>query len=261
MFSVGLAEDVASSITDQNYRDSEECECLSCIEIENNTSCAHPNLCVKRANEMLDTIPEKWDPRHAKERETLTGPQEEETGESPSNLFDKRMETSGPVANIFRIFTTGTSSNKTYKPPIQRLELDQRTVMVDGLKLLPQGGRSEETMTVGVSFTDHHNLDCGAKWISLQNSARASKYLISILLASMRNGISNPLTIHARSGETIALLKNDLPSYEDTGYIGKKNGGILRTLVGRLRMHSGLVRLVDSTEDQQSKEDDLQLRL
>ena len=78
----------------------------------------HPHLCMIRAGEMLDTLPEKWDPRAKQPDDRLTQAIQPayrpET--SPGIPFETCLTSDSKVADIFRIFATGKVCNQLYLP-------------------------------------------------------------------------------------------------------------------------------------------------
>lgn len=105
---------LASAINNPLHKDSTECECQDCNKIEEESGCAHPNLCTKRAGSMLDTLSEKWDPRKNIDKDQ---PDVEEGGETPEGAlkdFNPNLTTKEYIADAFRIFTSGAKCNKLY---------------------------------------------------------------------------------------------------------------------------------------------------
>ncbi|PBK59856.1 hypothetical protein ARMSODRAFT_991040 [Armillaria solidipes] len=107
----GDAQDIAEFLEDPNHEGSNDCECYICDTFRENIGCETPQKCMKRVNELLDMLPPKWDPRQLQPQDF-----EEETAEEDGEehwKFDKTLTTSGPLANIFRIFTEGDVCNET----------------------------------------------------------------------------------------------------------------------------------------------------
>jgi len=50
---VGEAEQLASYLYTPRHQNTSECECQSCLEIEEETRCRNPNTCFKKAEELL----------------------------------------------------------------------------------------------------------------------------------------------------------------------------------------------------------------
>lgn len=115
--SVGDAEGLSIVLENASHIESDECVCSSCMELENEMGCQHPHSCASRLKGMLDTLPEKWDPRvpHPDDSRTITGTQERERDLSSSMTFKTRLALDGTIADIFRIFTSGSIHNNLYK--------------------------------------------------------------------------------------------------------------------------------------------------
>ncbi|KAJ7673855.1 hypothetical protein DFH06DRAFT_934015, partial [Mycena polygramma] len=92
------------------HQPTEDCACDNCEEMRESYGCVDPHSCYSRARELLDELPFKWDPRR-------TQPEDYEVQEDNNAdddgwiVFDKSVTTSGPLANIFRIFTEGDVTN------------------------------------------------------------------------------------------------------------------------------------------------------
>ncbi|KAJ7631437.1 hypothetical protein DFH06DRAFT_937079, partial [Mycena polygramma] len=93
------------------HTDRTDCRCASCQMTRATTQCRHPNLCYKKAHELLNTLEDKWDPRcmqpeDFEEYHTLRERDETEGVEE----FDVTVATDGELADVFRIFTEGNST-------------------------------------------------------------------------------------------------------------------------------------------------------
>lgn len=70
MMKVGDAERITLLLTETGHIELDKCMCLSCMKMENESNCMHPHSCSCRAKEMIDTLPEKWDPRAPQPNDT-----------------------------------------------------------------------------------------------------------------------------------------------------------------------------------------------
>ncbi|THU83636.1 hypothetical protein K435DRAFT_601877, partial [Dendrothele bispora CBS 962.96] len=101
---VGDAEDLAAVLPVVIIRGSDYCECQDCTELRQDVKCEHPHSCMLRAQELLDTLPEKWDPRaeqpedHEYDLDNLQKERDEEN-------FNYHLSTTGNISDVFRIFT------------------------------------------------------------------------------------------------------------------------------------------------------------
>ncbi|THU98758.1 hypothetical protein K435DRAFT_617370, partial [Dendrothele bispora CBS 962.96] len=117
---VGEAEDLAAPLIRVNgiqlqHRFNGQCECRDCIEIQELTECEHPHHCMLRAQELLDTLPPKWDPR-AEQPADYEGNFTNFSVSQEENIFDYRLTTAGDLSDLFRVFTDKdhTPANETF---------------------------------------------------------------------------------------------------------------------------------------------------
>ncbi|THU86570.1 hypothetical protein K435DRAFT_613258, partial [Dendrothele bispora CBS 962.96] len=106
---VGEAEDLAAPLIRVNeaqlqHRSNNQCECRDCIEIQEITDCEHPHHCMLRAQELLDTLPPKWDPR-AEQPADYESSFTSSSGLQGEDIFDYRLTTAGNLSDLFRVFT------------------------------------------------------------------------------------------------------------------------------------------------------------
>jgi hypothetical protein len=88
-----------------------DCSCASCRVSREITKCRHPNECYVKAQELLNSLENKWDPR-------LMQPEDYEEYQTPAQRedpdtaeFDSRITTDGTLADDFRIFTQGYANS------------------------------------------------------------------------------------------------------------------------------------------------------
>ncbi|KNZ74043.1 hypothetical protein J132_08353 [Termitomyces sp. J132] len=82
-------------------------------------------------------------------------------------------------------------------------------------------------------------------WVGKENDPKRGSDLLAILLTSIKAGTRTPLIINTRAGDVIASLTDELKEKEDSGFVNSTNSGLLRTVVGRLRMHAAPVSFMD----------------
>lgn len=245
---VGDAEKLGEKITCATHRDSDECECEDCIELEISVGCMHPSSCVTRARDMLGTLPAKWDPRATQPDDRLEATHDEipEAVQNLGVVFDARLATEGPLADIFRIFTTGPTYSSVYIPEVHNNENELRTAFIKSKN------KFDETLGTiqvgaGVAFSEREDLNCEGKWYDNRLEQRGG-VLLATILASMKSGTKAPLILNIRSQQDMAELTEDLHEKEDRGFLGVRNAGLLRTALGRLRMHRSPIIFQDIKE-------------
>jgi ribonuclease HI len=123
---------LARKIAAPNHRNALDCSCATCQMSREITGCQHPNECYIKAQELLNSLENKWDPRvvQPEDYEEYQTPSE---GDDPNVAeFDARITTDGTLADTFRIFTRGYMNNTHTAPdtrfaPNQGLEVEVYT--------------------------------------------------------------------------------------------------------------------------------------
>ncbi|THU86863.1 hypothetical protein K435DRAFT_682856 [Dendrothele bispora CBS 962.96] len=106
---VGGAEDLAAALITiegrlNTHTSNDSCKCGGCTELRQNTGCEHPHTCMLLAQELLDTLPEKWDPR-AEQPEDQEYNLDNLQKEKDEEIFNYHLTTAGNISDIFRVFT------------------------------------------------------------------------------------------------------------------------------------------------------------
>ncbi|KAF8160577.1 hypothetical protein K438DRAFT_1479563, partial [Mycena galopus ATCC 62051] len=103
---VGDAEKIALGKRVHAHQNNANCNCDNCEACRDELGCADPNGCYKRAEQLLDQLPCKWDPRK-RQPEDYELPEDNEADDNGWIVFDRRVTVTGNLAEIFRIFTEG----------------------------------------------------------------------------------------------------------------------------------------------------------
>lgn len=160
-------------------------------------------------------------------------------GETLEIKFNAHLTTEGTMADLFRVFTTGPAYNKVYIPD---LDEDNPLLMIAYI-----GGKSKPVregcmISAGVSFEGWNQLNASEMWLGNVNEPKGGSVLLAILIASLKT----------RSEEIITYLTSSLSDGEDSGFINSNNSGLLRTVIGRLRMCASPTYFVDLADTQES---------
>ncbi|OSC96466.1 hypothetical protein PYCCODRAFT_1350802, partial [Trametes coccinea BRFM310] len=107
---VGDFEEFAAERDDPSHDRNSRCECDRCTSLRLENGCVDPDACYRRAEEFLNTLPQKWDPRgeHPEDHEsalTTRAVELYEHTEGRVEIFDRRVTTHGTVGDAFRLFT------------------------------------------------------------------------------------------------------------------------------------------------------------
>ncbi|KAJ3832003.1 hypothetical protein F5878DRAFT_548785, partial [Lentinula raphanica] len=111
VITVGDIETQAQKIRTPRHGRRRNCRCTACETARNECHCEAPYRCFSKANELLRTLPEKWNP-------TSDLPEDHEPHElQPPEIeggitFDHRITVHGSLADAFRIFTQGNTINR-----------------------------------------------------------------------------------------------------------------------------------------------------
>ncbi|KAJ3773360.1 hypothetical protein FB446DRAFT_837179, partial [Lentinula raphanica] len=111
---VGDLETEAQKICTARHSRRRNCRCVECVA-DRARRCNSPFKCYTRANEILRTLPPKWNPA-TEQPEELRG--ELDGHQEDGATFDNRITVEGTLADAFRIFTEGTTTNAL--PDIQQ---------------------------------------------------------------------------------------------------------------------------------------------
>lgn len=102
---VGQAVTEAAYLDDVEHKKSKRCKCQGCTKARNKYHCPHPDACFRRARQLLNALPQKWDPRKANEGAPRADIPQEEWAQ-----FSKTNETAGNLQDAFQIFTEGETN-------------------------------------------------------------------------------------------------------------------------------------------------------
>ncbi|KAF5336214.1 hypothetical protein D9758_017782 [Tetrapyrgos nigripes] len=153
LLTVGQAEQLAARLNEPMHVADNLCLCIQCMWISMTFNCLHPHACMKRVKELLDTLPEKWDPR--KEQPEDYEPRNPLASDDKDiTIFDTRVTTNGSITDTFWVFTEGITCNET--PNTKQhdgLAINPVTVATDRSCL--ENGRLDAKAGAGVFFGEN----------------------------------------------------------------------------------------------------------
>ncbi|KAJ3735974.1 hypothetical protein DFJ43DRAFT_985430, partial [Lentinula guzmanii] len=166
---VGDALDLANKCQGPDHQAISTCPGEGCEDIRARYNCKHPNGCINQARKLLDMLPPKWDPRSElpedyEQKPTANGNDSEEK----VIPFDRRVTTSGTLAEIFRIFTD-ENVQPSNQVPLLRQTIDEPrmiTVATDGS--CEHNGEENARAGAGIFITN---------WCSKNKSLKLPRYL------------------------------------------------------------------------------------
>ncbi|KAK7029102.1 hypothetical protein R3P38DRAFT_2407535, partial [Favolaschia claudopus] len=133
------ARELANKAGSNRHTHRVDCRCAACRVTRAITGCGHPHKCYLKAQALLNSIEDKWDPRVMQPedyiRKNLLRDQEPTAHEDENTAdFDTRVTTKGTLADVFRIFTND-ESNGAHTAPTTKFANEQQpmiTVFTDG---------------------------------------------------------------------------------------------------------------------------------
>ncbi|KAI0764253.1 hypothetical protein BD413DRAFT_440211, partial [Trametes elegans] len=148
LMTVGDFEHFAAERGDPSHCRSPRCTCDRCTSLRLENGCVDPDACLRRAEEFLDTLPQKWDPRgeHPEDHESaLTTRAEElyEHVEGRVEVFDRRITTHGTIGDAFRLFT-GPDDTCNRLPDIDTVLTEELTTVATDGSCLNNGERNAQ---------------------------------------------------------------------------------------------------------------------
>ncbi|KAI0641795.1 hypothetical protein C8Q79DRAFT_884404, partial [Trametes meyenii] len=111
---VGDFEKLAGLRAALSHSEKRGCACKECERLIVEERCASPRRCAKRAEEILDLLPPRWDPRreHPEDYEEESNTAEREAAPEGFEVFDRRIMVQGDLGATFRIFTENRVPDK-----------------------------------------------------------------------------------------------------------------------------------------------------
>ncbi|KAF5335926.1 hypothetical protein D9758_018330 [Tetrapyrgos nigripes] len=197
--------------------------------------------------ELLNTLPQKWDPRMEQPEDYEKGPHDN-VREEDTEVFDYRISITGNLSDIFRIFTdeVDTSDEVLIRKVNHGNEETEITVATDGSCT----SNSQEDAKAGAGVFYGHR-DPANQSIRLPKQVGNVRIIQSNqaaeLVAAMQ--VTKPVskTAHVNletdSRYVISHLTKGLRKMEDRGYIDVNNAEIIRAMIARYRLHEAPIHV------------------
>ncbi|KAK0219230.1 hypothetical protein IW262DRAFT_1248647, partial [Armillaria fumosa] len=178
---VGEAEELAQLLDDPNHNTTSRnlrCSCYICEAMKENLNCTNPNECLLRAKELMDTLPQKWDPRFMLPEDYEDSPTPVDEGIE----FDRRVTTYGMIANTFHIFTEGKVCN--HLPDLRLCGRAENVIQAATEGACLKDDTSGTSSGAGVCIEGGNNLQIAVKIpTSLQQSQQVGEVVAAKILA------------------------------------------------------------------------------
>ena len=235
---LGQAEQTARGLNDPRHKARRNCACPSCKDARDTNSCGNPHACFKRAKELLDLLPEKWDPRGLQPQDHERPPKKSrpQPGDEEGDLwtpFNAAITTTGDLSDIFRVFTNGETTNVLYHRPEPTDSAEDLVIATDGSCF--DNGQGNAVAGAGAYAGNGHptNFSLRLPTDFLQSNQTGEVVAVSDTAARVEETIS--LHVASDSRLTINEASTLQKKHEDHGYIGTANAPLICKMVANLR--------------------------
>jgi ribonuclease HI len=262
---VGEARDLVERMnvsSEDDHAKSDECECKTCMQLENDLSCMTPHGCAEQAKRVLDTIPNTWNARpdqtkapnttkptkHNKNEalQCLGEVTEDKEGNAILEMIDwvhfsKQIDSAQTIGAAFRIFTSGdkpiTSEDIQNAPDTRELVI----IGTDGS--CTNNGKHDAKAGAGGFIDEYDDRSYSIRVPRGQNQSNQTGELLAI--AHIGHAIPNSADVYIETDSTYAMnaVTVHLKENEDKGYVGVANKEMIQYTVSQLRKHMGATYL------------------
>ncbi|KAF9495487.1 hypothetical protein BDN71DRAFT_1391419, partial [Pleurotus eryngii] len=123
----------ATNCLDPEHRKSKKCKCQRCKGARDNYKCTHPNSCFRRAQQLLNVLPAKWDSRRGNNQ--VPDAQGNKVPQAEWQTFNKNPAKVDDIQDAFHIFTEGDTSDKPAQEEVINTPHEITNVATDGSRL------------------------------------------------------------------------------------------------------------------------------
>ena len=212
-----------------NHQPNLTCICRDCVR-DRRGGCQHPHACAEEALNRLNLIAPKLNPLQRDghgnlsltKRRTMTN--EIAKANNGSILFDPSITSKNDLAECFRIFTT---PDRLSNIPAERLQGRGAAMRVPEINIYTDGachdnGKANARCGSGV-WVEHGHAWNKAVRIPGNDQSNQIGEIAAVVIAASTVPPSWPMKIHTDSKYVIDGLTENLPRWEDRGWIGIKN--------------------------------------
>ncbi|KAF5388098.1 hypothetical protein D9615_000306 [Tricholomella constricta] len=195
------------------------------------TRCVHPHDCATKAEAMLNTLPEKWDPRRAPEAEADDAHVEEKDDEWTVLPID--LYTRGNLTDIFRIFTEGNTID-TIPRRLSQIDTGRELrATTDGSCF--NNGYDNAFAGAGVYYSPEHQGNLSVKVPAKYTQSNQTAELLALKEAAEKAPQEARLHLELDSKYVIQKVSTRLRRIENEGFIDTKNAELIKLTIARLQ--------------------------
>ncbi|KAL7280190.1 hypothetical protein ACG7TL_006609 [Trametes sanguinea] len=209
-----------------------KCACTHCEREITETRCAHPERCYIRAQELMDTLPGKWDPRRPQPEDWEEADHQSFEPEDGAVAFDRRITTRGCLADTFRIFTSSRPLCNELPTASAAEQGPRKNVATDGS--CKNNGQTTASAGLGVYIEEGCENNMALRLPRETPQTNKAAEIAAVIVAADKVGRAWQMQIDSDSKTTLAALTHTRGKNEDEGYIGKANSALLQMAVEAL---------------------------
>ncbi|KAF7419665.1 hypothetical protein PC9H_002257 [Pleurotus ostreatus] len=191
--------------------------------------CDNPQACYKKAEELLETLPPKWDPRKIRETQAA------EVNEEDWHKFRTNRVSAMELKDIFRIFTSGEKSLISRDNPVA--QGGQIELVTDGsCKYM---NTTEARAGAGIFLEENDDRNKALRVPEVLAQTNQVGEMFAVLEAAKQFPGNETLKVLTDSKYVIKSSTTNLKENEDKGYIGMANKTLLKLTSAALRRREG----------------------
>ncbi|CDO76740.1 hypothetical protein BN946_scf184813.g10 [Trametes cinnabarina] len=233
---VGDFENLAAHLAAQDHRPTQRCDCATCERMIVDYRCSNPHRCYTRAEQFLNLLPSKWDPRgeHSEDYEESQMDEALTEGVQEATLFDRRVTTHGTEGSIFRIFTDQSPpANARLDMKLASDGISELTLATDGSCL--RNGDRDAIAGAGVFVDVSHPSNLSLRIPAEIDQSNQTGEAVATYLASSRIAQNLNLVQETDSRTVMDMLTKYRYKHEDEGFLATKNGQVIAATIAALR--------------------------
>ena len=213
---------------------------VRCDEDRRVLQCNHPEICAATAQQVVQQLLPKWDPRVKPTRDELTLTRRRKKRNlkhirrRKGVLFDPTVTTRGEISETFRVFTDldQLSEMPAHRPDGGPSEYERVTVHTDGSCL--DNGTENARCGSGIYFgqNDDRNTAVRVPGSALTNQIGE---IVAVMVAALLAPQNAWLDLVTDSDYVMKGLTEHLQRWDDIGWIGVENAELFKDAAARLR--------------------------
>ena len=231
---VGEIEKLANSLQNPNHTPDPNCLCENCTESGDVNECENPHHCYKQAEKLIGLLPPKWNPKMRYQPEgDIIMDNTNDPDHFKREYFSGKYETDGTIADAFRAFTEGETTNNIPQKrtdegdtEIVKVHIATKLITADNIKKLVAviyygKGNPKNSMLKVTSPPESWEQELGT--------------LIAIKIAVQETSTNATLHIETDCKKVIKMLTSQLHKLEDQGFLLTQYPNQTRALVAVLK--------------------------